>query len=173
MSRTRKPADRRQNRATADIGLVVAHARSAPPAPHPSTRKPLLAATVEAWDAFWSSKLSSLVDDADLPALRRLFRMYDERERLDRSYRAQRFVEGGATGKAIVVHPAAGQISSLDARITALEDRFGLTPLARLKLGLTLGAAARSLEDFNREFDEDEAGEEDPRLRSIDVREAR
>ena len=52
----------------------------------------------------------------------------------------------------------------LDEEIRQLEDRLGLTPRARLQLGITFSEAAKSLDDLNRMFTGD-GGEdaEDPR----------
>lgn len=163
----RKPADRRQGKGTRDVGAVSAVATSVPSAPHPSGSK-LLAATVEAWETFWSDELAGLVKPADMPALVRLFRMYDLRERMERQLLKQPFAEG-STGQ-IVVHPASKEMASLDGRILALEDRFGITPAGRLKLGVVFGAAARSLEELNRDFDHDDEIDADPRrLAAIDT----
>ncbi len=97
--------------------------------------------------------------------------MYDERERLDRQFRRSPFVTG-STGQT-VAHPSAKLVASLDGRIVALEDRFGITPLARMKLGIAVGEAALSLEDLNSEFDEEETEEDaDPRLEVLEVDEA-
>lgn len=166
MAPPRKPAERRQRRATKDVGVVVALASAEPPPPHPDRHK-LLAVTVKAWSTFWSSDLAGLVQPADMQALGRLFRMYDLRERMERALLAQPFTTG-STGQ-LVAHPAAKEIASLDGRIVALEDRFGLTPAGRLKLGIVFGAAARSLEDLNRGFDDDDEAHEDPRVRAIDT----
>lgn len=161
----RKPADRRQGRGTRDLELV-AGAVEAPPPPHPPGRD-LLGSTVEAWNALWSSDLATLVKPVDLPPLGRLFRLYDLRERLERTYLQDPFV-AGSTGQ-LVMHPAAKEVASIDARIDKLEARFGITPKGRLELGIAYGAAARSLEDLNRQFDDDTEGETDPRLQVIDT----
>lgn len=166
----RKPATARQNRETRDIGLARRRAGAVPVCPKVNG-KPLLAETRQAWATFWESDVSGLVLDADRPALERLFGMYDVRERMLRTYLAQPF-STGSTGQ-LKMHPAAAEVASLDGRIQALEDRFGITPAARLKLGIVLGAAAKSLEDLNATFldDADEAGDEvdeDPRLRVIE-----
>lgn len=116
-----------------------------------------------AWTNFWTSEISGLVLDADRPALHRLFEMYDQRERLMRAYRSKPFTKGSTNQT--VVHPAAKEIASVDSRIQSLEDRFGITPAGRLKLGIILGAAAKSLEEMNRDFDTyDEENDIDPRL---------
>ena len=168
----RKAPEQRQRRGTRDLAVVADAPPPCPPPPHPSNRQRLLAVTVEAWEAFWSDPLlSNLVKPADGPALARLFRLYDERERMEREYRRAR-MSTGSTGQ-LVVNPAAKELASLDGRIDKLEAAFGITPKARLALGISMGAAARSIEDINRMFDEDEvaddAHDEDPRLRAIDT----
>lgn len=166
MPGARKTPETRQRRNTPDIGNAEKAAGPAPTPPHPESRK-LLVQTVRAWNEFWASDLSGLVLTADRPALARLFRMYDLRERMERQLLKQPFVLG-STGQ-LVSHPAAKEIASLDGRIVALEDRFGITPLARLKLGVTFGQAAKSLEAINADFDldEEEDAQADPRLRAV------
>jgi len=140
-----------------------------PPPPRPNG-KPLLSSIGQAWVAFWTSDISGLVLDADRHSLDRLFVMYDLRERMMRAFHDKPFTQG-STGQT-VVHPAAKEIASLDARIKGDEERFGITPASRLKLGIVLGAAAKSLEDMNSGFTVDDDEEEvDPRLgRVIDIR---
>ena len=57
-------------------------------------------------------------------------------------------------------------MSATDTEIRQLEDRFGLSPRARLTLGLTFGEAGHTLEELNRSLGEevDYANDEDPRL---------
>jgi hypothetical protein len=66
-----------------------------------------------------------------------------------------------------VLNLLGGLITRLDAEIWALEDRFGLTPRARPRLGVVFGEAHRSLEQINKDLDaelEAETEEADPRL---------
>jgi P27 family predicted phage terminase small subunit len=168
----RKPAESRQRGSrTRDVGVPPARLVGSVPAV-PSSEKPLLKVTREAWVAFWSTEpLAALVMPADRSALDRLFRMYDMRERMERMVARQPFMEG-STGQP-VVNPAAKEVASLDGRILALEDRFGITPMARLKLGIAFGEASRSLDRLNEGFDSDDADgddleDEDPR-RAIDI----
>lgn len=165
----RKPATARQNRETRDIGLVRRANGTVPDCPKVNG-KAMLPAVVAAWSMFWSSDVAGLVVDADRLALERLFGMYDLRERMMRTYLVEPF-SSGSTGQ-LKIHPAGAEVASLDARILQLEDRFGITPAGRLKLGIVLGAAAKSLEEMNATFNEDteqQAGTyEDPRLRVIE-----
>ena len=158
-----KHGGRRQRKRAADLALVQPIAREAPPAP-----SGLLKRTRERWDAFWRSPLGSVVSpETDVSALERLFTLYDERERAYRVVRKQRVVIG-STGQP-VLHPLARQLCSYDGEIRQLEDRFGLTPMARLRLGVQIGTAARTLDDLNRQLDHDDENEtEDPRLQVIE-----
>lgn len=167
----RKPSSKRQGRGTPDIGLVSVSRLpvSIPAPPHPPGKR-LLACTVEAWETFWGSEFAGLVKPADHQALTRLFRMYDLRERFERILLKEPMT-AGSMGQT-KVNPAAAEVASLDGRILALEDRFGLSTHARLKLGITFGLAAKSLDEVNRAFDQDEdddGEDEDPRLQALDV----
>jgi len=159
----RKPASARQNRETRDIGLVRQQTGKVPECPPMADGTAMLPATREAWAAFWASDVAGLVVDADVPALGRLFGLYDLRDRMMRAYLSEPFA-AGSTGQ-LKIHPAGTEVASLDARILQLEDRFGITPAGRLKLGIVLGAAAKSLEDLNASFlddgDDDGDGTED------------
>ena len=154
-----KPADRRQRTNRRDLGLVTTIPKAAPPSP-----TGLLRASVTAWEALWASPLASTYLESDLAALGRLFELRDERVRAFRVARRERVVPGSKDQP--VLSPLLGYVASLDTEIRALEDRFGLTPRARLQLGVTLGEAHRSLADLNAAFLEDtaDAHADDPRL---------
>jgi hypothetical protein len=49
----------------------------------------------------------------------------------------------------------------LQKEIRALEDRLGLNPVARLRLGILLGDATRSIGDVNQEFEQGEFSDVD------------
>jgi P27 family predicted phage terminase small subunit len=134
------------------MAVLPAPASAGPPEPPAG----LLVATRDAWATFWGSPLAGLVVDSDLPALERLFQLYDERARAWRGYKRRRLVEG-SQGQP-VASPLFRVAMALESEIRPLEDRFGVTPAARLKLGIRLGEAARSLEDLVRDLDDD--GEE-------------
>jgi P27 family predicted phage terminase small subunit len=163
-----KPAQRRQGTARRDLGLVEAPAVPDIPAPP----RGLLKTTREAWAAFWSSPVAAAVDRvSDLATLVRLFELRDERERCWRAVRSERLVLGSKGQPAL--NPLCRRVSTLDREITALEDRFGLSPLARLKLGVQFHEAARSLEELNRLLARADDDEPDPRISSTTVEIAR
>ena len=74
----------------------------------------------------WSTPVSNVYDRSDLPALERLFLLRDSVARTgDTDYKAL-------------------------GEIRQLEDRFGLTPLARMRLGVSVGQAHKTLADLNQ-----------------------
>ena len=173
---TRKPNDRRQRTNTADAGevpAVVSDEVEVPPVPRPHGGGRLLKATEEWWVEFWRSPIAKLVDPrSDLRALARLALLYDERDRAVAAYKRKRS-STGSTGQ-LVVNPFAKEIASLDGRITQLEDRFGLTPKARLDLGVVYSEAHDALSELEQRIEAafaDDQEPEDPRLRVVDVEE--
>lgn len=132
----KKPPDRRHNRKTKDIGVVralPAPAGPVVPVPSPLWRDEV----VEGWNDFWCSPLAGpqVCKPTDGPALRRLF---DLRHRLLEALDAfdAEPVVAGSTGQP-TMSPWAAEVHRLEAAIGRLEDKFGLTPMARLKLGVT------------------------------------
>jgi hypothetical protein len=118
-----------------------------------------------AGETFWTSSVSGLVEEADQPAVRRLFTLYDERERALRAFRRARFL-AGSKGQP-VLNPLARLMLVLDAEIRKLEEVFGIGPVARLKAGIAFAEATRSLQDLNDALTSDE--HEDPRLEAIEA----
>lgn len=162
-----KRPDRRQRTNPTGLGLVEVRPVVEPPTADPKW----LAVTRAHYEAFWTSPNAALVLPADLPALRRLFAFRDEQERALRAYRAEP-VWKGSKGQP-VVSGFAEEYARLERLVAPLEDRFGLSPLARLKLGVQFGQAAESLDAINAalagDTDEDDDRGEDPRLSMIDV----
>jgi P27 family predicted phage terminase small subunit len=159
----KKPAGKRQNRSTKDLGVlpqIEIDPRSVPSAPEHISDK-----WKEAWHVFWSSPFSQVVQPAQHPALERLFSMYDERERMDVYLREEPMMSGSQGQK--ILNPMYRQRSAVDAEIRQLEDRFGLHPKAGLQLGIVYGEAARSLEELNARIANaavaEASAEDDPR----------
>lgn len=160
-----KPASKRQRaNKPKDAAIVLALVRGIEP---PAAPEGLLQKIEEDWEAFWKAPLAQHVIQEDLPALKRLFTLYDERERAYRSYRANRLVKGSQDQ--MVLNPLARVMQNLDVEIRHLEDRFGLTPRARFALGIAFGEVTKSLEEMNRTLaanddnDQEATEEEDPR----------
>jgi hypothetical protein len=99
------------------------------PALKPAVPPGLLAKTQQSWEEFWQSPLARMVVPTDLPALERLFRLRDRRERFDRHCTRHPMLED-APGR-FVANPLLREISSIDVQLCQLEDRFLLNPTAR------------------------------------------
>lgn len=159
----KKPADKRQNRATKDLGVlpqIEVDPRSVPVPPAHLTER-----WVKSWEVFWASPFAQVVQPAQYPALERLFSMYEERERMDVYLREEPMTVGSQGQK--ILNPMYRQRTAVDAEIRQLEDRFGLHPKAGLQLGIVYGEAARSLEELNARIANaavaEANAEEDPR----------
>jgi P27 family predicted phage terminase small subunit len=140
----RKPPERRQNRATADAGLLPRTGVVQAPAPGSAWLEP----TVARWSEFWSSPLSAQVEASDHGALRRLFWLYDECDRLLEAIDATGRVVAGSQGQPRA-NPLYKQVQEFQAEARQLEDRFGLSPKARLALGISFAEAAMGLDALN------------------------
>jgi hypothetical protein len=71
MPQPKKPAEKRQRRNHADVGIVVREVSSSPV---PQADQGWREGTVERWVTFWGSPLSRQVEPSDEGAFRRLFR---------------------------------------------------------------------------------------------------
>lgn len=174
MPSPRKRPEQRSGKSgrTRDIGQIARRTDVAVIVPQcPATlagREPL-ASTVEAWERLWSSDVAAVLElDSDMESVVRWLSLLDERERTFRAFRQKRMVEG-STGQP-VLSPLWQVVQSCDRELRALEDRIGLSPRARLNLGITYAEAGKSLDELNRllERDDSEAPTEDPRLRTIE-----
>lgn len=154
----RKPPGKRQGRGTSDAKLLpIQGGKPAVPAPPERLRADVAAR----WESFWSSDLARLVETSDHDALSRLFRLYDEIERLWDAIEATGRVVEGSQGQPRP-NPLFKQIEGFQAEARQLEDRFGLSPKARLQLGITFAESHRSLSDLNRQLADAVRTQDDP-----------
>lgn len=161
--RPRKPTDRRQRRNHSPsleihTGSDLPVVQSEVP-PYPTS---LLKVTKLLWDTYWRSGVSDVAGEVDLPIVERLHRRYDERERACRAIRKKDVgrLTKGSQGQ-LILHPLLKYIDNCEAEIRQLEDRLGLSPNARLKMGATLAGAKRTLDEVNNSLTD--ADQEDPR----------
>lgn len=114
----------------------------------------------EAWIKLWSSPIARvMLPQLDEDTLTMLLRMRDERDTEFRMGKRQRVVRG-SQGQP-VINPMIAHAMVLQKEIRALEDRLGLNPAARLRLGILLGDATRSIADVNEEFEQGEFSDVD------------
>jgi P27 family predicted phage terminase small subunit len=97
--------------------------------------------------------LAGQVEQSDRGALSRLFWLYDETARLTAAIEEVGRVVAGSQGQPRA-NPLYKQVQEFHAEARQLEDRFGLSPLARLRLGITFADAAASLDSLNRRLAE-------------------
>jgi P27 family predicted phage terminase small subunit len=139
----KKPADLRQRRGTPDVGALEPVVRQVP-----SADVAWREATVERWVVFWGSALASQVEPSDEGAFRRLFKLYDEIERMWEAIEVTGRVVEGSQGQPRP-NPLYKQVQEFQAEARQLEDRFGLSPMSRLRLGITFADAQASLDGLN------------------------
>ncbi len=123
--------------------MSVAPAHIAPPPPDG-----LGVHAVAVWAAFWASKVSGAVDlDADGEALRHWIRCVDEREKLRAATVRAPLVKG--SHEQLMLNPLFRRLRDLNAEIARAEEHFGMTPLARLRLGVTYLQEQAAKEDLD------------------------
>lgn len=120
----------------------------------------LLKVTRERWGVFWESPLAAAVLATDHVGLARWIRSVDEWERAMRAFRRRRIVDG-STGQP-VLNPLAAYIVSREAAIREAEEKYGMTPLARLKLGIAVGQARLTAAELNKALQQEEQDDGDP-----------
>lgn len=128
-----------------DPDALLGHRSKAPRAPSapapgafrpPRARADWLPATRAAWRAFWASDMASVAAAVDLPAIGRLFAMYDQHARAMEVV-GKALVVRGSTGQ-IRANPLADLALKLEGSIGRLEGELGLTPAARQRMGIRL-----------------------------------
>lgn len=106
--------------------------------------------TMTDWATFWRSPLANTVEEVDVPVVRRLFRLRDQYEKAMEMAEAAMMVKG-SVGQ-IRVNPLADHALKLEAMMLRLEAELGLTPLARMRLGVAIGEAQQTLDKLNERF---------------------
>ena len=161
MSRRRKPAgtSKQQGASTTRNLEVVRDQADVEDGPIPPAPGGLQAKSVERWEAFWRSKLAGYVDvGSDLHRLERWIADVDEFDRLRAAYDKERIVAGSMGQPRL--NPIAGRLKDLERQIRDAEDQFGMTPAARLKLGISFGAGGPiTADDLNRMIEGEDASE--------------
>jgi phage terminase small subunit len=131
----------------------------APPLPR-SPYGAFLQGTKDRWSTIWTSPVGALIDrESDLPWLERFIVYYDEWLRAMKGYRKARLVRG-SKGQP-VINPLGDQALKLERELVRQAEKFGWTPLDRMRLGISFGEAVRSLDDINADLeDDDDDGDE-------------
>jgi P27 family predicted phage terminase small subunit len=140
-----------------DLVELDAGPREAPP------RCPsgVLPATAKKWRALWQSRVAQIWDrTSDLPVLTRYILLWDRWQRYDDLVRQAPMLRGSK--EQLRANPLASRMDAIETQLRAMEDQLGLTPAARLRLGISLVEARTALEHY-LEANDDADDEEDPR----------
>ena len=94
----------------------------------------------DAWERYWRSEVGRAADpDVDTTRVIRWIQDVDEFERTQVVVKRARLVKG-SQGQP-VLNPLTHYLTQLDTRIRHAEMQLGLTPLSRMRLGITAGVA--------------------------------
>jgi P27 family predicted phage terminase small subunit len=130
----RKPPGRATGKRRHDFIVLSGGRQAEVPKPPPG----LLRASERRWEAFWRSPVSQVIDpDADLPRLHRWIAASDEFARTAKLISETGRMVLGSMGQP-VLNPLYALLHDLDARLCRVEAEFGMTPMARLRLGLSI-----------------------------------
>lgn len=125
----------------------------------------LLAWTRSRWDAFWDSEVSHATGEADVWAVEVFFTALDDWRRCVNAARKTPFIEGSQGQPRI--NPMADRADRLMSKLPALAAEIGASPLARSKLAIDMGNAAKTIEDLTREAQIDDDPADDPRRAAL------
>ena len=100
----------------------------------PPPRKKWRTRQKEDYRTLWNSDLSRALRATDVPVVLRLFDLRDDYDRAQEAYRNEPMIEGSQGQD--VLSPMGRHALSLEASLAKLEDRLGLSPAARARLGL-------------------------------------
>lgn len=148
---------RQRARASKNLRLVEAYDPETMPTPEPPDT--LGPAQLEAWDRFFASPLAGLVKDTDMAVVRRLFTYYQQHDDLGAIFERSKLVSG-STGQPRM-NPAHDAMLKLEGAILRLENELGLTPSARLRLGITFADATTSLTELTDRLQDRATEDED------------
>lgn len=131
MSATPKPPGqrRRRNLGQGQWKQLPANGRQGM-IPEPRTERELGPIAMQYWETLWLSPMAVTFTDADIHALTRLVVLVDDRARAESAEGLLEIVESAHGGEVEVI---VGRFGG-DAEIRQLEDRYGLSPLARRRL---------------------------------------
>lgn len=90
------------------------------------------------WKRLWQSDLSATITDSDLPALYRWLWWYDEWMETTATIRRLRPLILSAPGERLA-RAKTRHLNDCEASLQKLEEALGMTPLARMRLGVTSG----------------------------------
>jgi P27 family predicted phage terminase small subunit len=157
----------RQRKQPAGVSTSAAVLRQVAVPDVPEAPEGLLESTLESWRVYWRSDVAQATTEAGRPTVRRLFELYDQRERAMEIVKQTLVVRGSKDQ--LRLNPVADLVTKLETIILRLETELGLTPMSRARLGIATGQAQLTLEEINERFREDKKPRrrKDPRLQPV------
>lgn len=150
MSRAKAP-DARQGRPNrAQTPAPPAPTPIEPPPPVPPAPEHLGAVGRALWQAIWEAGGHAYKHDTDRWIVERYCSLQDRRHHFMEVLSREGFTTTGSQGQ-VVAHPAARLLADVEAKLTPLEDRLGLSPEARFRLGVGAAQAKSALDAFLEE----------------------
>lgn len=129
---------------TAPTPIEVNHlAEFDPPSP-PTT---LSSRATQVWKEVWDAGREAYNIRTDGHIIARYAEMTSRREILLKTLDTEGWTTVGSSGQ-IVAHPAARLIAEVDSKLQSLEDRLGLNPEARIRLGIATVEQKSRLQEF-------------------------
>lgn len=126
------------------VPIEVNHLTTYTAPPAPETLSPR---ATEVWEEVWDAGRDAYNVRTDGNVIARYAEMTDRRESLLRVVASEGWTTVGSSGQ-IVAHPAARLIAEVDSKLQALEDRLGLNPEARIRLGIATVEQKSRLQEF-------------------------
>ncbi len=146
------PSERLRRNKRNDVGLISADSliSELPDLPTRLGGVRPLKATKEAWERLRNSPhiVSLIQTESDLTALLRYATVLDERERALRAFQAERYIE--LDDGRVIINPAHKIWTGADKELRALEDRFGGSLIARMRLGIEWADASKKVSEVKR-----------------------
>ena len=163
-----KPADLKQGRSKRPtLGLVPAPDASNLATLVPDPPPGLLKETRARWESYWLSQIAAATLPTDHQGLYRWIVNVDEWTRAMRGLRRKRIV-AGSMGQP-TLNPLASYVASREAAIKDAEEKYGMTPLSRMKLGIAVGQAKLTAAELNKALEGDDDTDGDNRGRADDL----
>lgn len=131
------------SRSPAEVPANVAPVE-VPPPPITISRDPEALAD---WRNVWTIGHGTYRPDRDAFVVERYCTLLQRRRELLRILASEGVTTQGSQGQP-VAHPAARLLGDLEAKLTPLEDRLGLSPEAAIRLGIAATEAKTKLDEF-------------------------
>lgn len=139
-----RPSAHPQGNRSSPTPIEVNHlAEFTTPAP-PTT---LSTRAIEVWESAWDAGREAYNVRTDGQVIARYSEMTARRELLLKTLDAEGWTTVGSSGQ-IVAHPAARLIADVDSKLQSLEDRLGLNPESRIRLGIATVEQKSRLQEF-------------------------